>query len=76
MCDTNAETGALQYDGTARLHLGDTNIQQMAKLGVFAESIVIPQQACHPIPDEVPMDVAALIGCCVTTGIGAVIIIQ
>lgn len=73
MCDTNAETGALQYDGTARLHLGDTNIQQMAKLGVFAESIVIPQQACHPIPDEVPMDVAALIGCCVTTGIGAVI---
>jgi Zn-dependent alcohol dehydrogenase len=66
-------TGAKQFDGTVRLHSGDTEIHQMAKLGVFAESIVVPQQACHPMPDEVPMDVAALIGCCVTTGVGAVI---
>lgn len=73
LCDTNAETGARQYDGTVRLHSGDTEIHQMAKLGVFAESIVIPQQACYPIPDQVPMDVAALMGCCVATGVGAVI---
>ena len=73
LCDTNVETGSRQYDGTVRLHHGDAEVHQMAKLGVFAESIVIPQQACHPIPDEVPMDVAALIGCCVTTGVGAAI---
>ena len=73
LCQTNMETGVRQYDGTVRLHDGDTEVFQMGKLGVFAESIVIPQQACYPIPDEVPIDVAALIGCCVTTGVGAVI---
>lgn len=73
LCDTNMATGARQYDGTVRLHAGDVDVHQMAKLGVFAESIVIPQQGCHPVPDHVPMDVAALIGCCVTTGVGAVI---
>lgn len=73
LCDANAETGALQYDGTTRLHSVDTDVNQMSKLGVFAESIVIPQQACHPMPDQIPMDVAALIGCCVTTGVGSVI---
>mgnify|MGYP001166189736 CR=1 FL=1 len=73
LCDTNTETGTSQYDGTARLHDNDTEITQMGKLGVFAETIIAPQQACHPIPDEIPMHVAALIGCCVTTGVGSVI---
>ena len=33
----------------------------------------MPAQACYPIPADVSMEVAALIGCCVTTGVGAVI---
>ena len=73
ICESNLATGVRQYDGTARLHDGDTDVYQMGKLGAFAESIIIPQQACHPIPDEMPTPVAALIGCCVTTGVGAVI---
>ncbi|MFW6174662.1 MAG: Zn-dependent alcohol dehydrogenase [Chloroflexota bacterium] len=73
ICDTNAATGAKQFDGTVRLHDNGTDVHQMAKVGLFSETIVIPQQACHPIPDAVPMDVAALIGCSVTTGVGAVI---
>ena len=73
LCETNARTGSRQYDGTLRLHKGDVGVHQMAKLGVFAESIVIPQQACHPVPESVPMHVAALMGCCVATGVGAVI---
>ena len=74
LCDTNRETGTRQYDGTFRLHTADgTEVHQFAKLGVFAESIVVPQQACYPMPDDVPMEVAALIGCSVTTGIGGVI---
>tara|TARA_B100000809_G_scaffold265368_1_gene324001 strand:+ start:2202 stop:3293 length:1092 start_codon:yes stop_codon:yes gene_type:complete len=74
LCDTNRETGTRQYDGTFRLHTDDgTEVHQFAKLGVFAESIIVPHQACYPIPDDVPMEVAALIGCSVTTGIGGVI---
>lgn len=73
ICETNVETGVRQFDGTVRLHDGDTDVYQQAKLGLFAESIVIPQQACYVLPDEVPFPVASLIGCCVTTGVGAVI---
>ena len=74
ICDTNRETGTRQYDGTCRLYTSDgTEVHQFAKLGVFAESVVIPQQACYPMPDDVPMEVAALIGCSVTTGVGGVI---
>jgi S-(hydroxymethyl)glutathione dehydrogenase/alcohol dehydrogenase len=73
ICETNLETGASQYDGTTRLHDGDSDVYQMGKLGAFAEYIVVPQQACQPIPDGVPFSVGALIGCRVTTGVGAVI---
>lgn len=73
LCDTNAATGARQFDGSVRLRDGEGNeVYQMAKIGVFAEQLVAPAQACYPIPDEVPMEVAALIGCCVTTGAGGV----
>jgi len=74
VCDTNGLTGARQYDGTVRLHDDDgAEVFQMGKLGVFGEYVTCPEQACFPIPAEVPMDVAALIGCCVTTGVGAVL---
>lgn len=74
VCDTNMQTGARQYDNTVRLHDSDgLEVFQMGKLGVFGEYAVSPAQSCYPIPDEVPMDVAALIGCCVTTGVGAVL---
>ena len=32
----------------------------------------MPERACVPIPKQVPFDVAALVGCAVTTGVGAV----
>jgi S-(hydroxymethyl)glutathione dehydrogenase/alcohol dehydrogenase len=74
VCDTNRLTGTRQYDGTFRLKDGNgTDVHQFAKLGVFSESIVVPQQACFPVGDDVPMDVASLIGCSVTTGVGGVI---
>ena len=41
-------------------------------LGSFAEETVVPGRAAIRIPEVVPLDVAALIGCGVTTGVGAV----
>ena len=74
LCATHRETGPLQRDGTARLHdESGRDIYQFAKLGVFAQTIVAPMQVCHPIPDTLSFDVAALIGCSVTTGVGVVI---
>lgn len=74
LCDTNALTGARQFDGTARLRdQAGAEVFQMSKIGVFANYSVAPAQACFPIPDDVPMDVAALMGCSVPTGYGTVV---
>ncbi|HEY7133280.1 MAG TPA: Zn-dependent alcohol dehydrogenase [Candidatus Limnocylindrales bacterium] len=40
-------------------------------IGTFAERQNVPAAAAIPMPGGVPADVAALIGCCVTTGVGA-----
>ncbi|MQC82782.1 MAG: alcohol dehydrogenase [Chloroflexi bacterium] len=74
LCETNAQTGVRQYDGTTRLKdANGAEVFQMSKLGVFSEYQVAPAQACYPMPDDVPMEVAALIGCSVTTGVGSVV---
>ena len=74
LCDTNRLTGSRQQDGTFRMRDGEGNdVYQMSKISVFSEQSVVPAQACFPIPNDVPMEVAALIGCCVSTGVGAVI---
>jgi S-(hydroxymethyl)glutathione dehydrogenase / alcohol dehydrogenase len=39
----------------------------------FAQETVLPATACHPLPADVPLDLAALLGCAVTTGVGAVL---
>jgi Zn-dependent alcohol dehydrogenase len=74
LCDTNRLTGGKQFDGTFRFRDREGNdVYQMSKISVFSEQSVVPAQACYPIPRDIPMEVAALIGCCVTTGVGAAI---
>ncbi|ALG13506.1 alcohol dehydrogenase catalytic domain-containing protein [Kibdelosporangium phytohabitans] len=41
-------------------------------VGAFAEEVVVDQAGVVPLSDGVPLDVAALLGCAVVTGIGAV----
>jgi S-(hydroxymethyl)glutathione dehydrogenase / alcohol dehydrogenase len=42
-------------------------------LGGYAEQTVVPASAVVAVDDDVPLDLAALIGCGVMTGVGAVI---
>ncbi|MEU7553851.1 Zn-dependent alcohol dehydrogenase [Streptomyces sp. NPDC044571] len=44
-----------------------------AGTGTFSEEMVVPAACAIPIPDDLPYDIAALIGCGVTTGLGAAI---
>ena len=61
-------------DGTTRVHDRDgREIWPYCGLGTMAERVVVPATAAIPVPMEVPAGVAALIGCCVTTGVGAVL---
>jgi S-(hydroxymethyl)glutathione dehydrogenase/alcohol dehydrogenase len=41
-------------------------------LGALAEEVVVPSHAVIPVPEELPFPVAALLGCAVLTGQGAV----
>ncbi|MBC7133666.1 MAG: Zn-dependent alcohol dehydrogenase [Roseovarius sp.] len=58
-------------DGTTRLRKGDEVLYHMT-VSSFAEEAVVPARCATRVPDELPMDVAALIGCGVLTGTGAV----
>jgi Zn-dependent alcohol dehydrogenase len=64
-------TGGL-LDGTSRLSRGDGPVYHYSFLSAFAERAVVPARCCIPVPDDVPFPVAALVGCAITTGTGAV----
>jgi S-(hydroxymethyl)glutathione dehydrogenase/alcohol dehydrogenase len=55
------------------LKLGETPVSQMANVGGFAEQSVMPASGLLQIPDDVGLEVAALVGCSVMTGYGAVV---
>ena len=61
-------------DGTCRLHNRDgKDVRQMTRIGTMSELTVVPEQSLIAIDPHYPMDRAALVGCGVTTGVGAVI---
>ncbi len=61
-------------DGRSRLRAADgSDVLAYLSIGTMAEAQVVPAGAAIPMPDGTPPEVAALIGCCVTTGVGAVI---
>ena len=64
-------TGGLM-DGTPRLSRAGEPVFHYSFLSTFAEACVVPERSCVPIAEDVPFDVAALVGCAVSTGVGAV----
>lgn len=59
------EDPRISHDGGA--------VQQFANLGSFAEMMLVHEHAVAKIRPDMPLDRAALIGCGVTTGVGAVV---
>jgi S-(hydroxymethyl)glutathione dehydrogenase / alcohol dehydrogenase len=72
LCDGHQSVRWAMLDGTCRLKRGDKDIFQMARIGTFSESVVCPAEMLIPIKKEMPWPQAALMGCCVPTGVGAV----
>ena len=73
LCDLHGATTGTMYDGTTRLHKAEQRISHFGKVACFARHTVVPETGCIPVPMSVPLDTAALIGCCVTTGVGAAV---
>jgi S-(hydroxymethyl)glutathione dehydrogenase / alcohol dehydrogenase len=59
-------------DGTTRLRFGGAEVHHYCFVSSFAECAVVPARSCVRIPDDVPFEVAALLGCAVTSGVCAV----
>ena len=64
--------GVMQ-DGTPRLSSGGNPIYHYCGLACLAEYVVVPDVSCVKMPPSLPHEIAAVIGCAVTTGIGSVL---
>ena len=76
LCTKLDETGfaGMMRDGTSRLKsLEGVPLKHYLGVATMSEHVVIDQENAIPIPDDVPFDVAAIIGCAVATGVGAVV---
>jgi Zn-dependent alcohol dehydrogenase len=73
LCDTF--TGPIwdgvMLDGSPRLSWKGQPVYHYCGVASFAEYVTVPQQSCVPIRHDLPLDVAALVGCAVATGVGA-----
>jgi alcohol dehydrogenase len=67
-----AMAAGVLLDGTPRLSRDGEPVFHYCFVSSFAERAVVPARSCVPIPADVPFEVAALVGCAVTTGTGAV----
>jgi S-(hydroxymethyl)glutathione dehydrogenase/alcohol dehydrogenase len=72
LCDGHQSIRWALLDGTCRIRRDGKDIFQMARIGTFSEYVVCPAEMLIPIRKEMPWPQAALMGCCVPTGVGAV----
>ena len=67
------QTDVVRAPGEApRLSQGGAPVNQFAHVSSFAEHMLVHEHAVVKVDDDVPLDRLALIGCGVTTGMGAV----
>ena len=61
-------------DGTSRLtDSAGKPVLQLSGLACWATHVVVPDIICTKMPKEMPPEISSLIGCAVTTGVGAVL---
>lgn len=73
VCTGSGASAGLLPDGTTAFAQDDAPVYPYLAVGSMSEYTVVAQQAAVKIPDDVPFDVAALIGCSIATGFGAVV---
>ncbi|BDB41245.1 MULTISPECIES: NDMA-dependent alcohol dehydrogenase [Mycobacterium] len=73
LCDVGAEiySTGMTTDGTPRRHLGDADLMAMMQVGTFAEYVVASERSVVKVHDWIPLEVASLVSCGVTTGFGS-----
>src|SRR5438477_937178 len=73
LCEGRTGDRFKMFDGTARVHRNGEDLLVLGRVGSFAEKVVVPAEQVVPVAKDVSLAVLALIGCAVTTGVGAVV---
>ena len=60
-------------DGGTRLSRNGEVVYRGLAVAAFAEHVIIQETGAVKIPEDVPLDVACVVGCAVQTGVGAVL---
>ena len=58
-------------DGTTRMRSQGAPLFQLSAAGTFSEVTIVPETGLVKVDDDLDVEVAALIGCAVVTGVGA-----
>lgn len=75
LCERNGFMSArgTLLDGRTSCTRGGQPLYRALGIGAFTEQVVMPVAGLVPVPDDVPVEVAALLGCGVATGAGAIL---
>ena len=72
LCEMRYRVRGRMPDGTTRLRARGEEINHFTCVSSWAEQAVVPESGVLRIDRDLPLSVAALLGCAVTTGVGAV----
>jgi Zn-dependent alcohol dehydrogenase len=67
-----AQTAGPPGGGEIRAHHRGGPVTRGFRLGAFSELVLVGASGAVPVPDGIPLDVAAVMGCAIQTGIGSV----
>ena len=73
LCENRQPGKGVLPEGTTRLSLAGKPVYQYGHVATYASRTVVAESSAIPIRPDMPLDRAALIGCSVMTGVGAVI---
>lgn len=77
LCERTHELDPARF-GTSRAHAGATRwrgraLERAFHLGTFAKYTLVRSEALTPLPPDLPLDQACILGCAVMTGVGSAI---
>ncbi|TAM74636.1 alcohol dehydrogenase [bacterium] len=70
---TRANGAGTLLSGAVRFARGGERVLHHLGVSAFSEYTVCAQESLIPVPDDAPLEIAALFGCAALTGIGAVL---
>lgn len=68
-----ANTAGTLLSGARRLHRGSADVNHHLGVSAFSDHVVVDQHSLVRVDKSLPSDLAAVFGCAVITGVGAVI---